>query len=195
MNFNIENFHYWIFDMDGTLTVPIHDFAAIRKELEIPLEEDILGFIDSLPSDESERKHKQLRQIELDLAHRTEPQPQVTNFLQHLTDKGCHMGIITRNTLENTYVTLESAGLSHFFSKENILTRECAAPKPAPDAIHQLLSHWSGEESKAIIAGDYKHDLHAGQNAGIHTLYFDSKNTHDWDDLADFRIASWSELL
>lgn len=195
MNFKIDNYHYWIFDMDGTLTVPIHNFAEIRKELGIPLEEDILGYIDTLPENESEAKHKHLKQIELDLAHRTEPQPYVTTFLQQLVDKGFCMGIITRNTLENTYVTLKSAGLSHFFSKENILTRECAAPKPAPDAIHQLLYLWNGEESKTIIVGDYKHDINAGINAGIHTLYFDSKDTHDWDDLADFRIASWSELL
>lgn len=195
MNLDIENYHYWIFDMDGTLTVPIHDFVEIRRELGIPLEEDILGFIDSLSPEVSEEKHKHLKQIELDLAHRTEAQPYIIEFLQQLVEQECNLGIITRNTVENTSVTLESAGLSQFFSKENILTRECAAPKPAPDAIHQLLSQWNGTESQAIIAGDYKHDINAGNSAGIATLYFDSRNTHDWDSLADFRITSWNEVL
>ncbi|MBP42781.1 MAG: HAD family hydrolase, partial [Deltaproteobacteria bacterium] len=27
---------HWIFDLDGTLTVAVHDFDAIRKELGIP---------------------------------------------------------------------------------------------------------------------------------------------------------------
>lgn len=33
---------HWVFDMDGTLTVAVHDFAAIRRALEIAAEEDIL---------------------------------------------------------------------------------------------------------------------------------------------------------
>lgn len=32
---------HWVFDMDGTLTVAVHDFAAIRRALEIPAEADI----------------------------------------------------------------------------------------------------------------------------------------------------------
>ena len=33
---------FWIFDMDGTLTVPAHDFDAIRTELGLPQGRPIL---------------------------------------------------------------------------------------------------------------------------------------------------------
>ena len=41
----------WVFDMDGTLTVAVHDFAAIRVALDIPAEHDILTHLAALPAD------------------------------------------------------------------------------------------------------------------------------------------------
>ena len=34
---------FWVFDLDGTLTVPVHDFAAIKRELGLDPEVDILS--------------------------------------------------------------------------------------------------------------------------------------------------------
>ncbi len=45
---------YWIFDLDGTLTVPVHDFQGIRKTLGIPRDKDILGFISTQNNDRKE---------------------------------------------------------------------------------------------------------------------------------------------
>ena len=39
---NLSEVRNWVFDMDGTLTVAVHDFAAIREALKIPAEHDIL---------------------------------------------------------------------------------------------------------------------------------------------------------
>ena len=58
----------WIFDLDGTLTLAQHDFAAIRRELGIPAEEDILDFIAARPVAERQRLTRQLDAIEHDLA-------------------------------------------------------------------------------------------------------------------------------
>ena len=33
---------YWIFDLDGTLTVAVHDFTATRRELDLPPGKPIL---------------------------------------------------------------------------------------------------------------------------------------------------------
>ncbi|HIN00314.1 MAG TPA: HAD family hydrolase, partial [Deltaproteobacteria bacterium] len=35
-NYTLLQRKYWIFDLDGTLTVAVHDFNAIRNELGIP---------------------------------------------------------------------------------------------------------------------------------------------------------------
>ena len=45
---------HWVFDMDGTLTVAVHDFAAIRVALQIPPEDDILTHLAALPADVAE---------------------------------------------------------------------------------------------------------------------------------------------
>ena len=39
---------HWVFDMDGTLTLAVHDFEAIKRALDIPLEDDILGHLAAL---------------------------------------------------------------------------------------------------------------------------------------------------
>ena len=36
VNYSLLKRKNWIFDLDGTLTVAVHDFDAIRKELGIP---------------------------------------------------------------------------------------------------------------------------------------------------------------
>ena len=49
---------HWVFDMDGTLTVAVHDFAAIRRALEIAAEEDILDHIAALPEAPAQAKRE-----------------------------------------------------------------------------------------------------------------------------------------
>ncbi|MDN5540541.1 hypothetical protein, partial [Comamonas sp.] len=59
---------HWVFDMDGTLTVAVHDFAAIREALEIPPSDDILTHLAALPAAEAAAKHAWLLEHERDLA-------------------------------------------------------------------------------------------------------------------------------
>ena len=60
----------WVFDLDGTLTLPVHDFGMIRRELAIPDGADILGHLDTLDSEEAARRHRLLDEIERDLAEK-----------------------------------------------------------------------------------------------------------------------------
>ncbi|KAF1011751.1 MAG: hypothetical protein GAK32_00637 [Pseudomonas fluorescens] len=48
---SLKDVKHWVFDMDGTLTVAVHDFAAIRVALDIPAEDDILTHLAALPAD------------------------------------------------------------------------------------------------------------------------------------------------
>ena len=38
----LRHLTHWVFDLDGTLTLAVHDFAAIRRHLGIPAQADIL---------------------------------------------------------------------------------------------------------------------------------------------------------
>ena len=50
---SLADVRHWVFDMDGTLTVAVHDFAAIRVALAIPPEDDILTHLAALPAEEA----------------------------------------------------------------------------------------------------------------------------------------------
>ena len=72
----------WIFDLDGTLTVAQHDFAAIRRELGVPAEADILEYLATLPSAERQRLNRQLDAIELRLAQEVAPAPGAAELIR-----------------------------------------------------------------------------------------------------------------
>jgi len=192
---DISKITHWIFDMDGTLTVPVHDFVLIRNELGVPQNEDILDYFNTLPDDEKVILETNLEAMEIELAHKGTAQNGVEELLTFLTDRGDQVGILTRNNRLNTTLTLEAAGIAHFFKDETIFTRENAIPKPHPDAIHQLLEMWDATAETTAILGDYKHDLEAGASAGVGKIYFDSKGIALWNDLADLTLLHWDELI
>src|SRR5690242_3497316 len=130
----------WIFDLDGTLTLPVHDFAAIRLDLAIPTGSDILHFLAALPPVEARTKRVRLTEIEYELAERTAMAPGAGRLLEQLVRRGTRLGILTRNTREIACHTLARIGLGGYFAPEAILGRDEAEPKPHPSGIAKLLA-------------------------------------------------------
>ena len=191
----LMNRKHWVFDMDGTLTIAKHDFEAIRIELGMPLGVSILEALDQLPPEESAPLHKKLDEMELEVARISEPAEGAAEFLEHLLERDVKIGILTRNNLPNIEVTLEAAGLLHYFKTEDLLSRDCAAPKPAPDGIYKLLTGWSAGIDDAVMVGDYIHDLDAGLNAGTATVYLDTSGEFPFRSSADVCIRQLDELI
>jgi len=191
----VMNRKHWVFDMDGTLTIAKHDFEAIRIELGLPAGIPIIEALEVLPPEESAPLHKRLDEMELAVANISEPAEGAAALLEHLLEKGANIGILTRNNLPNIEVTLKAAGLLHYFKQENLLSRDCAAPKPAPDGIHKLLTAWSGSVEDAVMVGDYIHDLDAGINAGTATVYIDTSGVFSFEKSADVCIKQLTELM
>lgn len=199
--------------MDGTLTVAMHDFDAIRRELGLPPGLPILEEIASRPAAEAQQLTRRLDEIELELALRARPQQGAADMLASLREGGVRLGILTRNGEQLARVTLEACGLSDFFSDSSIVGRESGPPKPEPDGIFELLRRWQAKPEQAVIIGDFKFDLEAGVRAGIATVYFGSGfdsgaagevgaprlmprgSDEDWTALADHRVERLAELL
>lgn len=78
----------WVFDMDGTLTVAVHDFAAIRVALGIPPENDILTHLAALPAAEAEAKHAWLLEHERDLAVASTAATGAVELVRELAGRG-----------------------------------------------------------------------------------------------------------
>ncbi len=185
---------HWIFDLDGTLTVAVHDFAAIRDSLGIPSGADILHFLASLPPAQSAQLHHRLHAIEVELARNARPALGALEFISHLAQQGARLAILTRNTRHNACLSLEAIGLATYFHHDWVLGRDEAIPKPDPDGIHQLLNAWQIKPDEAVMVGDYQYDLATGRAAGTHTVHVDQTGEFLWPELTDIAVSSLAEL-
>ncbi|MEE4361630.1 MAG: HAD family hydrolase [Pseudomonadales bacterium] len=185
----------WIFDLDGTLTQPVHDFDAIRAQLGIPRGELILEWLATQPPAVAAPLHDRLAHIEAELVEETVAQPGCASLLEALRSDGCRLGILTRNNRDNALRTLERIGVLHCFPEASVLGRDEAPAKPDPGGILRLLDAWGVAPHQAVMVGDYRLDLEAGRNAGVATAHFDPAAAFPWPDLTDVAVTTLPALL
>jgi len=181
---------YWIFDLDGTLTIPVHDFAELRSRLGIAPGVDILTAVNAMSPADAAAAHATVASWETELAAIARPQEDALALLDELQRRGATIGILTRNRLVTAIETLKVAGLSEYFDEANILGRECATPKPSPAGIHYLLDRWQGSPEQGVMVGDYIHDVRAGRAAGVGTILIERHGPTGWDSEADYLLHS-----
>jgi HAD superfamily hydrolase (TIGR01509 family) len=185
---------HWIFDMDGTLTVPAHDFAAARRALGVPPGADILAHLAALAPREAAEAEAWLAGWEQDIADHAAVQDDARALVEALHARGARLGILTRNTVPVARRTLRAIGMSERFDPAVVLGRESAAPKPAPDGVLRILAHWGAEASDAVVVGDYLHDVRAGRAAGTATVLVNRRDEPGWHDEADLVLRSLAGL-
>jgi HAD superfamily hydrolase (TIGR01509 family) len=190
----LERRPFWIFDMDGTLTVAVHDFDAMRAQLGLRPKEPILEQIAEAPEARARALLAQLDEIELTLARRARAADGAHALLERLCARGARLGIVTRNSFTNALETLRACELARFFAPECVLGREAAAPKPDPEGIRRLLTHWRAEPHQAVMVGDYRYDLLAGRAAGTATVYVDLSGGFPFAEHADVSVDSLDAL-
>ena len=189
---SLGSIRHWVFDMDGTLTVAVHDFAAIREALGIPPEHDILTHLAALPAEEAAAKHAWLLEHERDLAIASKPAEGAVELVRELAGRGCQLAILTRNARELAHVTLEAIGLADCFAVEHILGRDEAAPKPSPDGLLKIAQAWDVSPASLVMVGDYRFDTDCGRAAGAHGLV--NLPDNPWPELADWHAADCRAL-
>jgi len=187
--------HHWIFDLDGTLTVAMHDFDAIRATLGLPVGRPILEEIASRPAEEAAALQQHLDLIEADLISAATAAAGARDLLDRLRGSGYRVGILTRNNVANALGTLDAAGLGGIFGPDDVVGRDDATPKPAPDGILTLLNRWDADPQDSVIVGDYLFDLQAGRAAAVGTVYVDVAGEFPWADQADLVVVSLCDLL
>ncbi len=190
----LSTIRHWVFDMDGTLTVAMHDFQRIKRELGIPASADILVHLAGLPAAEAARKHAWLLDHERDLAEDALPAPGAVELLRALAAAGCELGILTRNDHALAKLTLEAIGVADLFDDAGIIGRGEAVPKPSPDGVQQHLRRWGIGAGAAVMVGDHAYDLDCGRAAGAHTVLVNLPD-NPWPGRADWHFADCRGLL
>ena len=190
---SLADIQHWVFDMDGTLTIAVHDFAAIRQALGIPPEDDILTHLAALPADEAAAKHAWLLEHERELALGSRPAPGAVELVRELAQRGYRLGILTRNAQELAHVTLQAIGLADCFAIDDVLGREDAPPKPDPGGLLKLAQAWDVAPSAMVMVGDYRFDLDCGRAAGTRTVLVNLPE-NPWPELADWHATDCGVL-
>lgn len=185
---SLARLRHWVFDMDGTLTLAVHDFPAIKRALGIPQEDDILGHLAALPADIAAAKHAWLLEHERALALASRPAAGAVELVRELAGRGYRLGILTRNARELAHVTLEAIGIADCFAKDDVLGRDEAAPKPDPGGLLKLAMAWNVQPSEMVMVGDYQFDLACGRAAGTRTVLVNLPD-NPWPALTDWHAA------
>lgn len=189
-----QHSRHWVFDMDGTLTVAVHDFEAIKRALDIPLDDDILGHLAALPAVEAAAKHAWLLEHERELAAASQPAPGALELVRELRARDCRLGILTRNAHPLALLTLQAIGLDDCFAVADVLGRDEAIPKPDPAGLLQLAERWQVSPQQLVMVGDYRYDLECARAAGAHGVLVNLPE-NPWPTLSSGYAEDCAELL
>ena len=190
----LQSCRHWVFDMDGTLTVAVHDFPAIKRALGIPQDDDILHHLAALPADEAAAKHAWLLEHERELALGSVAAPGAVELVRHLHGRGCRLGILTRNAHELALLTLDAIGLGHCFETHDVIGRDEAPPKPHPGGLLQLAARWQVQPGALVMVGDYRFDLDCARAAGARGVLVNLPD-NPWPELTDLHAVDCAALL
>ena len=186
---------HWIFDMDGTLTIGVHDFDMMRSELGLAPGQGILETVQAMTPEQAAPLWDKINAMEYHFASLAKPMPGAFELLEHLQNKGVNLGILTRNVMPAALQTLKACNLDGFFTPNDILDRDSCEPKPHPAGITLLLDQWGAESSDSVMVGDYLFDLEAGKAAKVATVHINTLAQHTWPHVTDWGIGHLSQLI
>ena len=179
-----------IFDMDGTITKPSVDFAAIEREIGAKVG-FIIDYAERSSPEERTRALSILERYEAQAAVESELNEGVLEMLEFLSQKKLKKAILTRNSRKSVETVLRKHNL-HF---EYIVSREDAKPKPAPDPIFLLSKQMDIHTDHLLMVGDYKYDIRCGKAAGTRTVLLRYKEYVETEVTPDFEITSIREVI
>ncbi|KAK2455646.1 hypothetical protein P8452_02782 [Trifolium repens] len=197
-----------VFDMDGTLTVPVIDFVSMYKAVlgeneyqrikaSNPVGIDILKLIDHWSPHQQRQAYDTIAQFEQQALQRLQIMPGTSELCNLLDSKKIRRGLITRNMKSAVDLFHQRFGIT--FSPA--LSREFRPYKPDPAPLLHICSLWDVQPNEVIMVGDsLKDDIACGGRAGAHTCLLDQTGRYDSPEYAnvdfkpDFKVTSLAEV-
>jgi HAD superfamily hydrolase (TIGR01509 family) len=180
-----------IFDLDGTLTVPVLDFDSIRAEIGIGDGSPILEAMVHMDDEAKTRAQAILDYHEQRAAEESVLNEGAVETVNELRRRGFAIGVLTRNARRWTNVVLKRHGLT----VDGLRTREDGAIKPDPAGVLELCRRFRANPAESWMIGDHAFDIKAGSQAGLKTVLMIGRGpTPPFADQADHVIRSLREL-
>ncbi|PON35821.1 HAD hydrolase, subfamily IA [Parasponia andersonii] len=197
-----------VFDMDGTLTVPVIDFPAmyravlgeeeyLRIRAENPSGIDILHHIENWSPEKQRKAYETIADYERQGLDRLQIMPGAAELCGFLDSKKIRRGLITRNVKDAVNLFHQRFGIT--FSPA--LSREFRPYKPDPAPLLHICSVWDVQPDEVMMVGDsLKDDVKCGKEAGAFTCLLDETGRYDSprfanvDHKPDFKVSSLAEV-
>ena len=155
-----------LFDMDGTLTCPMLDFARIKAEMGIGTR-PILEALADMTDERRAAAEAVLVRHEEEAAVGSTLNAGCTELLDWLTRRGVRSAVITRNSRSSVSTVFARHGLAF----DVVVAREDAPPKPDPRPLLLACKRIGFGPDDAWMVGDGQYDIEAGAAAGIRTVW------------------------
>ncbi len=179
-----------IFDMDGTLTEPHLDFAAIRAELGIPADEGILEGLAVMTPARAAAAHRTLHDYEMDAAANAQVAKGAVEVLTGVRTAGMAVALLTRNSRPAMRTFLMRLD----FDFDLMLSREDGPIKPDPSSIQATCRQLGATPIRTACVGDWGFDVEAANAAGCTSILLARGRQLDFADQADHVIETLAEL-
>jgi HAD superfamily hydrolase (TIGR01509 family) len=182
-----------IFDMDGTLTEELLDFAAIRREIGVPDGVGILEYISHLSGSRKSQAEEILHRHEIAAAGTCVLHEGALEILAALKGRGIRTALLTRNSS----ACAQSVLSRHRLSFDWVATRDHPPHKPHRDSILNITRHFAILPEQTLMVGDYLYDLQAARNAGVDAALVCHKTgpAPDFARMATYVVRSLGALL
>eukprot|EP00238_Polyblepharides_amylifera_P004731 CAMPEP_0196587866 /NCGR_PEP_ID=MMETSP1081-20130531/58856_1 /TAXON_ID=36882 /ORGANISM="Pyramimonas amylifera, Strain CCMP720" /LENGTH=250 /DNA_ID=CAMNT_0041910185 /DNA_START=177 /DNA_END=932 /DNA_ORIENTATION=- len=171
-----------VFDMDGTLTIPSHDFEEMRRRVGVPSGSDILEVIASWSPEEQARANAILKEIDEESGRKIALMPGVNELCSFLDSLGIVRGILTRNVS----MSVDILHANHLTVPPFLpaMTREDPPFKPHPQSLLRICQGWNLPPDQCIMIGDSaKDDIVVGNRVGTSTILLDTEGLYSDHDL------------
>eukprot|EP00762_Andalucia_godoyi_P004197 ANDGO_05552.mRNA.1 Haloacid dehalogenase-like hydrolase domain-containing protein At2g33255 len=154
-----------VWDLDGTLTIPVLDFKIMRQRTGI-LTGDLLVHADASAL-------AIIEEMEAEAVAKMQLQPHCLEVLRYFQQRHIPMGILSRNSSVSLRAFVEFVDPDIRFT--HVLSRDHPPFKPDPHNIIHMARDWNVPLHNVVMVGDARDDVLAGFRAGAHTVLL----THD----------------
>ncbi|WP_394165776.1 HAD family hydrolase [Photobacterium piscicola] len=153
-----------IFDLDNTLVSSALDFDWLRQQLNCAADVDLLQYIAEIP-DAVQRQLLEDKVVEHEImdARQSSIMPGCYALLFYLRQQNIPTAVVTRNCFQAAKLKIDH----HRLQFDRIVSREDFPPKPAPDALLDIIQQWQLMPQNILYVGDYVYDLQAAFRANM----------------------------
>ncbi len=169
-----------LFDMDGTLTVPMIDFPRLKAEMGIGAR-PILEALAEMESPAREAALAVLHRHEEEAALGCTLNPGCTDLLAWIERQGIPIALITRNSRRSVQTVL----LRQELKIDLCITREDAPHKPDPAPLHLAIQRLEQagsriDRGRVWMVGDGQYDIEAALAAGVKGVWISHGHRRDF---------------